>query len=307
VLQDEKNALREELAASDAARDRARDELKAARGALKFRTPEDVLAEIARLEHLLSHTTMPLNEEKRVMTQIKELGKSRDEVKAHGDRAAKLAGGEESRSELVARIRAKDAEITAVKAERTAVQGALAEVRAKEDAHVAGLPALHEERNKVWESLCAARDAGRKLREAFKAQEDAWWSNERLWRTQQREEKQKRCVPAARRGPAPIEAPPCAPLLPGPAPPPRSNTPLSDARRANRAPPRAAGRRAWRSARRAPRRAASSRRRTRPSRTQTRRVRVLSRVFPFTRAAPAPHRTRAPPAPPRRPRRAGQR
>ncbi len=216
LLQDEKNALREELTASDAARDRARDELKAARGALKFRTPEDVGAEIQRLEHLMSHTTMPLNEEKRLMTEIKALSKSRDEVKAHGDREAKLAGNQDARASLVERLRAKDAEITAVKADRTAVQAALAAVRAKEDAHVAGLPALHEERNKIWEALCAARDAGRKTRDAFKAQEDAWWSNERVWRTQQRDEKQKRRVPGAPRGRQSIAL--CtSSFLPGPA------------------------------------------------------------------------------------------
>ena len=178
----------------DAARERAREELKAARGTLRFRTPEEIAMETARLQHTLEHTTLSLNDEKKLLTQIKELSKSRDDVKAFGERSAKLVGAEDARKELVERIRAKDAEITAAKADKAAVQATLSAARAKEDAHVAGLPALHEERDKVWQSVRSCRDAVRKLRDEHKAQEDVWWANEKLWRSQQREEKQKRCA-----------------------------------------------------------------------------------------------------------------
>jgi uncharacterized coiled-coil DUF342 family protein len=200
--QDEKAALREELTAMDAARERAREELKAARGALRFRTPEEIATEIGRLQHTLEHTTMPLNDEKKLLTQIKELSKSRDDVKAFGERSAKLVGSEEHRKELVERIRAKDGEITAAKADKAAVQATLSAARAKDDVHTAGLPALHEERDKVWQAVRASRDAVRKLRDEHKAQED-------VWRSQQREEKQKRCGPTGT----------CHPQLPAPATP----------------------------------------------------------------------------------------
>ena len=55
----------------DAARDRVREELKTARGALKFRSPEEIAQEVARLQHTLEHTTMPLNDEKKLLSQIK--------------------------------------------------------------------------------------------------------------------------------------------------------------------------------------------------------------------------------------------
>jgi uncharacterized coiled-coil DUF342 family protein len=187
--------MRDELTAHDASRNAQREELKAARGALKFRSVEDINAEVSRLERLIEHTTMPLNEEKRVLTQIKELGRSRAEVTATADKSAKLAGGEDGRKELVERLKAKDTEINAVKAERSGVQAALAAVRAKDEAAVADLPALQEERNKVWEALSASRQALRKHKEAHKAAEEGWWANEKLWRAQERETKQKRCVP----------------------------------------------------------------------------------------------------------------
>jgi uncharacterized coiled-coil DUF342 family protein len=207
--QDEKATLREELTAMDAARERAREELKSARGALRFRTPEEIAQEVARLQHMLEHTTMPLNDEKKLLTQIKELSKSRDDVKAFGERSAKLVGSEDARKELVERTRAKDGEITAAKADKAAVQATLSAARAKEDVHAAGLPALHEERDKVWQAVRASRDAIRKLRDEHKAQEDVWWANEKLWRSQQREEKQKRCGPTGT----------CHPRLPAPATP----------------------------------------------------------------------------------------
>jgi len=199
ALQDEKAALREELTAMDAGRERAREELKSARGALRFRSADEVQQEVARLEHMLAHTTVSLNEEKRVLTQIKELIKSRDDVKAFGERSAKLAGSEEDRKDLVERIRSKDGEITAAKTEKAALQATLSAARAKDDVQHGGLTQLHEERDKVWQVVRSCRDAVRKLRDEHKAQEDVWWANEKLWRSQQRDEKQKRCASAAAR------------------------------------------------------------------------------------------------------------
>ena len=64
-------------------------------------------------------------------------------------------------------------------------------VRAKEEAEVAELPALTAERTECHEVVRAARDALRQLRSDLKAAEDAWFQNERLLRSQQRDEQQK--------------------------------------------------------------------------------------------------------------------
>ena len=194
--QAERDALKEELAASDMARDRAREDVKAQRGALKFRSEAEVVAEVARLEYALSHTTMPLAEEKKLLLQIKELNKSKDAVKAVAEQQGKLGGDEAARRDLAGRVKAKDAEITAVGAERAGVSAALNELRAAEEAKgsVFRTDALRAERDAVWAALKAARTQQREARNAFKAANDAWWAREQEVRAQAEAERQKKCV-----------------------------------------------------------------------------------------------------------------
>lgn len=193
-FQEEKSALREALTAHDAARDKQREELKAARGTLRFRSEGEIDAECARLEAMIAHSTMPLAEEKKLLLQIKELQKQKGDVAGVADRQAKLNDGDEGRKALVDRIKAKDAEVEAVKAQKNALQAQLQAQRSKEEALVGDLPALQAEREATWTALQATRAAQRQLRDQHKAAEDVWWANEKVWRQQQRDEKQKKCV-----------------------------------------------------------------------------------------------------------------
>jgi len=195
-LQEEKTALREALTAHDAARDRHREELKAARGALRFRSAEEIDAECARLEATIAHSTLSLSDEKKLLLQIKELQKQKADVAGLAEKQAKLSDGDDARKALVERINAKNAEVEAIKAERTALQAQLGEKRAKDEALMADVPALQTEREATWAALQASRAQLRQLREQHKAAEDAWWANEKLFRQQQREEKQRKCVAA---------------------------------------------------------------------------------------------------------------
>ena len=193
-FQEEKGALREALTAHDAARDKQREELKAARGTLRFRSGEEIDAECARLEATIAHSTMPLTEEKKLLLQIKELQKQKGDLAGVADKQARLTDGDDSRKALVDRIKAKDAEVEAVKAQRSVLQSQLQAQKSKEEALVADLPTLQTEREATWTALQAARAAQRQLRDQHKAAEDVWWANEKLWRQQQRDEKQRKCV-----------------------------------------------------------------------------------------------------------------
>ena len=62
--------MREELAAADAARESAREQLRSLRERLQFKRAEDIDAEIAKLEHRIEHTSMSLPEEKKLLQQI---------------------------------------------------------------------------------------------------------------------------------------------------------------------------------------------------------------------------------------------
>ena len=92
--QEERNAIREELAAADAARDSAREAMKSLRERLRFTRLDAIDAEIASIEHAIAHTSMPLNEEKKLLSQIKELTRSRDDVRLLQEHQQKINEGE---------------------------------------------------------------------------------------------------------------------------------------------------------------------------------------------------------------------
>ena len=158
---------------------------------LKFYTLEAVDKEVARLEETLAHTTMSLNEEKKIVTTIKDLGKSRDAVRQYAEAQAKASGDDGSRRAIIERLRAKDAEIDAVKAEQGVVRAALDATRSKEEKAGADIPKMQEERNACYEVIKAKREKIRALRADFKKTQDEYWERERLWRSFLTAEKQK--------------------------------------------------------------------------------------------------------------------
>ena len=145
--QEERKAIREELNAIDAARDKAREQTTTTRAKLgKFHTVDAVESEIARVERTLGHTTMPIQEEKKMVNAIKDLTKSKELVREYQEMAAKVNAGEERRKLASERVKAKDAEITAVKAAIATVKSSLEETRSREEKSVSDVPAMQEER-----------------------------------------------------------------------------------------------------------------------------------------------------------------
>ena len=135
---------------------------------LRFHTVEAVDREIARMEDTLAHTSMPLSEEKKMVVAIKDLSKSRETVKEYGEMQSKISGEDGSRKAIIERLRAKDAEINAVKAEQQRIRGELDATRSKGDEVGADIPKMQEERNACYEVIKGKREEIRGLRAAHK-------------------------------------------------------------------------------------------------------------------------------------------
>ena len=189
--QDERNAIRKELMALDATRERLREQAGAMKSKLRFTSVDAVEKETARLEDAIAHTTVSLNEEKKMVAQIKELGKSKELVRAYAEAQGKISGDDGNRKAIIDRLKAKDGEIDAVKAEQTTLRGELTATKKKEDKAVSDVPKLSEERGALYESIKANREKIRALRDEHKKKEDAYYERERLWRAYLRVEKQK--------------------------------------------------------------------------------------------------------------------
>ena len=187
----QRDAIREELNASEAKRNRVREEANTMRTTSKFLTNEAIDAEIARVEHRLSHENMPLSEEKKLVEKIKSLNKNRDVVHVYAEKQAVITAHDVTRKQCMERIRAKDAEINGIKAEQAKIRSKLNEVKSKEDATTADLPTLHEEKTAAYEVIKATREEINKLRAEQKKIDDAYWAKEKVFRAQQKEIKQK--------------------------------------------------------------------------------------------------------------------
>ena len=177
--------------ALDATRERLREQAGAMKSKLRFTSVDAVEKEIVRLEDAIAHTTVSLNEEKKMVAQIKELGKSKELVRAYAEAQGKISGDDGNRKAIIDRLKAKDGEIDAVKAEQTTLRGELTATKKKEDKAVSDVPKLSEERDALYESIKANREKIRALRDEHKKKEDAYYERERLWRAYLRVEKQK--------------------------------------------------------------------------------------------------------------------
>lgn len=188
---DAKQAIRQELVAVDAARDSLREETKSIKENLAFVKLEQIDEEIRKLEHRISHTTMAIDEERKAVSQIEQLRKSREMVKLYNDRLEKLQEDDSVRRAISDRIKEQDNVINQNKAVEAKQKEVMDAIREAEDAQVADIPELANERNESYEFIREARDTVRNLRNEFKQKEDEYYANERLWRTQQKDEKQK--------------------------------------------------------------------------------------------------------------------
>ena len=190
-MQDAKAAMRLELSGVDSAREKLREESRSIKEKLQFVKVEQIDDEIAKLESRISHTTLSIDEERKTVEQIKQLRKSREIVKMYNDTLDKLQEDDSQRRAIMDRMRQQDAVINENKALEQKQKQVLDEIRAKEDAQVADIPALANQRNESYEIIREAREAVRNLRTEFKQKEDEYYVNERLWRAQQAEEKKR--------------------------------------------------------------------------------------------------------------------
>lgn len=69
--QDEKSAIQAQLKAMDAQKEQNRAQLKAIRDKCQYVKIEDIDSAVQRLEEQMAHTTMTLNEEKKIVQQVK--------------------------------------------------------------------------------------------------------------------------------------------------------------------------------------------------------------------------------------------
>ncbi|KAL3680985.1 hypothetical protein R1sor_023941 [Riccia sorocarpa] len=190
-VMDEKKALREELDAADKTRERMRADARSLREKLPYVRVEQIDEEIKKLEYRMTHTSLTLQEEKKLLQQVKDLTKSRDFVKDYNERMELITLDEASRAEMVQKIREKDELLSGLKARQEEQRKLMARLKERDAAQAVDIPVLIEERNNAFEKTKALREKVKEIRAEFRAREDEYYERERQWREQQAIQRRK--------------------------------------------------------------------------------------------------------------------
>lgn len=131
--------------------DAATDASKSAKGQLKFRTTQEIDAEIARLEREQSTTSMTLAAEKKLIKDLGLLRGQKQQLAALGQNADQMKSDKEERARIGAALKAKRDEITACLTRLNAQRDAIEKLANKDGGPKSKIPGLIEERKALSE------------------------------------------------------------------------------------------------------------------------------------------------------------
>jgi uncharacterized coiled-coil DUF342 family protein len=153
---------------------------------------EDIDVHVAELEHRISHDSLSLNEEKKVLEQIKALRKSRATIGELTSKVSQLEADSSAVDGLRDGIKGLDEAIDKIKAQEEVLRQELADLRAKEAERGSDIPALIQERDECREICKAAYQKIQDLRAELDAQWAAYKENNALFRAQLAEDRKAR-------------------------------------------------------------------------------------------------------------------
>ncbi|KAG7667236.1 hypothetical protein NADE_002968 [Nannochloris sp. 'desiccata'] len=188
----EKQQLRAQLETASKARDAVRNSLKELKSNMKYTTVEQIDEAIQKYEERVQHSSLSLNEEKKILDDIRKLKASRAAVGEYSSKLESLAQDDTTRNGIQAEIKALDEGINKVRAEEDVLRKELADLREKEQDKNSDIPALIAERDECRE-VC--KQAYEKIKD-LRAEHDAVWqefkAQEKIWRVQNEEERARR-------------------------------------------------------------------------------------------------------------------
>ena len=188
----QKQVLRAQFEAATKTRDAARDAVRDLKSMIKFKDVNNIDDEVQRLEDEIAHSSLSLNEEKKVMESIRQLKNSKAVVTEYSAKMESLATDETTCKEINAAIKSLDTEINAVRKEEDGVRAQLNEARKKEEASGTDNKSLWDEKEKCREACKAAYEKIKDIRAKHDAQWQEFKVQEKAWRAQQAADKARK-------------------------------------------------------------------------------------------------------------------
>lgn len=191
-IQKQKQALRVQLDAASKTRDAAREATRELKSMIKFKDVDEIEAEIEKLEDEISHSSLSLNEEKRVMDSIRQLKSSKNIVAEYGAKMDDLSSDEQTCKEINSAIKSLDVEITNIRKEEDGYRAAMNAEKKKEEATGTDNQTLWNEKEKCREACKEAYEKIKDLRASFDKEWQEFKELEKVWKAQQAVERAKK-------------------------------------------------------------------------------------------------------------------
>lgn len=176
--------------------DTAIDASKNAKQSLKFRSVEEIDAEMSRLNKLQSTTSMTLGEEKKLVKELESLRGQKRQLSALGASEGQIKNDKDERARIQGLLKAKRDAFTECLGRLTAQREVCDAVQAKENGGEGGkkglIPTLHDERNVFWKKKSEAITQIKAIREQVKGKWDEFKAARKEWEAFMDEERKVR-------------------------------------------------------------------------------------------------------------------
>mmetsp|Transcript_14269 Transcript_14269/g.40434 ORF Transcript_14269/g.40434 Transcript_14269/m.40434 type:complete len:506 (-) Transcript_14269:156-1673(-) len=173
-------------------RDELRGQAKSTKDKSQYMKEEDIDEKLKKLQHKLEHTSLTLNEEKQVLSQMKDLERSRGLVVQYAEQMEKMSNSNDMRESVIEELKARDNEIQEIKDRQKDLQDKLNSLRDREASHMPNIPELMAEKKECHEVIRAAKQAKSTLYHERKAALDTYYQREREVKKQIQEERKAR-------------------------------------------------------------------------------------------------------------------
>jgi uncharacterized coiled-coil DUF342 family protein len=198
VLNAEKRQLMAERADIITQRDAARDLFdsrktaeKSMKSEVKYGSIEEVDNQIRQLERMQMTSSLSLQEEKKIIADIKKLQQSKGAFANLASVRQSMANEREGREEIEKQYKMKMEQVKAIGDKITSQKGELDKLIAESKASTSNIPALRTKQGEIKASIDERYTKMKELRKQFKESEDAYYTYVKEERKKQKEQREK--------------------------------------------------------------------------------------------------------------------
>jgi len=176
VLMDERSLILADRDAMRARNDSIKSSESKLKSELKFKDLESCNAKIKELERMQAQTSMSLNDEKKILKDIKTLNESKKHFEKLGELQGARDKSKQTKEDIDRRYTEKMAQVDALAARMAAHRQVMDTLFGANNAQREGIPAMYKQIDEIKKDVSDKRDEIHNLEDVFRKGEDAYFA-----------------------------------------------------------------------------------------------------------------------------------